>query len=91
MDGWGWRTRLRAVIQQGRLSIHRKRAQTSMSLDFNRLEQILAEASAKADAAQRAAFLDEECGQDRELRAEVDRLLAAGHRSRTPAVVRLSR
>ena len=81
MDGWGWRTRLRAVIQQGRLSIHRKRAQTSMSLDFNRLEQILAEASAKADAAQRAAFLDEECGQDRELRAEVDRLLAAGQQA----------
>ena len=52
-----------------------------MSLDFNRLEQILAEASAKADAAQRAAFLDEECGQDRELRAEVDRLLAAGQQA----------
>ncbi len=48
-----------------------------MSLDFQRLEQVLAEAAARADPAERAAFLDRACGEDRELRAEVERLLAA--------------
>jgi len=33
-----------------------------MSLDFNRLEQVLAEAAAKADPVQRAAFLDRRAG-----------------------------
>src|SRR5512137_1811053 len=48
-----------------------------MSLDFHRLEQVLAEAAARADPAERAAFLAQACGEDRELRAEVERLLAA--------------
>jgi serine/threonine protein kinase len=52
-----------------------------MSIDFNRLEQILAEASTKKDAAHRSAFLDEACGQDRELRTEVERLLAASQKA----------
>ncbi len=48
-----------------------------MSLDFHRLEQVLAEAEARADPAERAAFLTRACGEDRALRAEVERLLAA--------------
>ncbi len=49
----------------------------AVSIDFQRLEQLLAEAAGKTDPAQRTAFLDKACGDDRELRAEVERLLAA--------------
>ena len=52
-----------------------------MSLDFQRLEQVLAEAAAKADPGERAAYLDLACGEDRELRAEVERLLAANEKA----------
>jgi serine/threonine protein kinase len=52
-----------------------------MSLDFQRLEQVLAEAVARADPAERAAYLAEACGEDRELRAEVERLLAANEQA----------
>jgi hypothetical protein len=52
-----------------------------MSLDFQRLEQVLAEAAARADPAERAAYLSEACGEDRELRAEVERLLAANEQA----------
>jgi len=48
-----------------------------MSLDFKRLEMVLAEAAARTDPTERAAYLAEACGEDRELRAEVERLLAA--------------
>ena len=48
-----------------------------MSLDFQRLEQVLAEAAARSDPAERAAFLAQACGDDRELRADVERLLSA--------------
>ena len=36
-----------------------------MSLDFQRLEQVLAEAAAQADPAERAAYLAQACGEDR--------------------------
>ncbi len=52
-----------------------------MSLDFQRLEQVLAEAAARSDPAERAAFLAQACGDDRELSAEVERLLAAHERA----------
>ena len=48
-----------------------------MGLDFERLEHVLAGAAAKADPVERAAFLAQACGEDRELRAEAERLLAA--------------
>ncbi len=48
-----------------------------MSIDFRRLEQILADAAARSNPAERAAFLAQACGDDREFRAEVERLLAA--------------
>src|SRR3974390_586348 len=48
-----------------------------MALDFQRLEQVLAEAAARDDPVERAAFLEQACGNDKELRAEVERLLAA--------------
>ena len=52
-----------------------------MGIDFQRLERVLAEAVARADPAERAAFLDVACGEDRELRAEVERLLAANEKA----------
>ena len=52
-----------------------------MSLDFQRLEQVLGEAAARTDPAERAAYLAQACGGDRELRAEVERLLAANERA----------
>lgn len=52
-----------------------------MSLDFEKLEQLLAEAAGKADPVQRTAFVDKACGDDRELRAELQRLLAAHERA----------
>lgn len=48
-----------------------------MSIDFQRLEQVLGDAAARSDPSERAAFLAEACGDDLELRAEVERLLAA--------------
>ena len=38
-------------------------------------EQIFSIAAEMKDAAQRAAYLDDACGDDRELRAEIDELL----------------
>jgi len=52
-----------------------------MSLDFKRLEQVLAEAAARADPTERAAYLAQACGEDRELRAEAERLLAANQQA----------
>ena len=52
-----------------------------MSLDFQRLEQVLAEAAARADPGERAAYLAEACGNDQELRTEVERLLAANEQA----------
>jgi WD40 repeat protein/serine/threonine protein kinase len=55
--------------------------ETAMGIDFQRLEQILADAVTRTDPAERAALLDQACGEDRELRAEVERLLAAHERA----------
>jgi eukaryotic-like serine/threonine-protein kinase len=52
-----------------------------VSLDFQRLEQVLAEAAARADPGERVAYLDVACGEDRELRGEVERLLAANEKA----------
>ncbi len=48
-----------------------------MSTDFQRLQQILAEAAAKSSPAERAAYVAEACGSDAELRQAVERLLKA--------------
>ena len=61
-----------------------------MSLDFKRLEQVLAGAAARNDPAERASYLAQACGEDRALRAEVERLLAANQQAgdflETPAI-----
>ena len=48
-----------------------------MGLDYQRLEQLLAEAAGRSDPAERTAFLDQACAGDRELRTELEHLLAA--------------
>jgi len=48
-----------------------------MSAQHEKLKEILAEATGKATAAERAAYLDGACGQDTELRARVEALLQA--------------
>ncbi len=52
-----------------------------MSFDFHRLEQVLAGAAARSDPAERGAYLAQACGEDRELRVEVERLLAANEQA----------
>ena len=60
--------------------------------DWPRVKRVLAEALARADA-ERQSYLAEACGSDAELRARIDRLLAAGDRAgrflETPAAVLL--
>ena len=48
-----------------------------MPAELARVEEIFAEAVTKADAAARAAYLDQACGGDAELRQRVEQLLAA--------------
>src|SRR5688500_18000340 len=47
-----------------------------------RVKQVLAEALAR-DGSERRSYLDQACGNDAELRARIDRLLAAGDRAGT--------
>src|SRR5208337_4529293 len=49
----------------------------SMSTDWERIKQVLAEAAARNSPAERAAYLDGACRGDDELRAEVEKLLLA--------------
>ena len=48
-----------------------------MGVDWQRIKQLLAEASTRPTPAERAAYLDGVCGCDVALRAEVEKLLAA--------------
>ena len=48
-----------------------------MSIDAERAKSLFLAASDIADAAERAAYLDRECGGDADLRARVDALLKA--------------
>ena len=52
-----------------------------MSVEHERLKEILAEAAAKVTPAAQAAYLDDACQGDQSLRAEVDRLLRAHERA----------
>ena len=48
-----------------------------MAVDAARVKSLFLEASELADPAERAAYLERECGADAELRARVEALLAA--------------
>lgn len=48
-----------------------------MSLDWQRIKQVLSEAATRGSAAEQTAYLDEACRDDAPLRAEVEKLLRA--------------
>src|SRR5215471_3560801 len=57
-----------------------------MPVDVARVKSLFLAASDRADPAERAAFLDRECGGDAELRARVEALLRANDAAPLPVV-----